>query len=216
MNKQRDSYQSRRRGAVLVFVGVILPALLVLMGVCIDVGTLYVLDARLQTAADLASLSGAMDLPDDLTADATARDIIAQHDPQFMANYEAGDIEFGRWNPKERSFDLGATPYNGIRVKVRQTQQHFLMGLVGIESTLVEAKAIAFADHMFTGWDSGGLIGRDWVDIPGDPFIDAYDVTAGPYGGENSYLPGSALTNGIATARGGPIVTGDVRSGVGN
>ena len=146
MNKQRDSYQSRRRGAVLVFVGVILPALLVLMGVCIDVGTLYVLDARLQTAADLASLSGAMDLPDDLTADATARDIIAQHDPQFMANYEAGDIEFGRWNPKERSFDLGATPYNGIRVKVRQTQQHFLMGLVGIESTLVEAKAIAFAD----------------------------------------------------------------------
>ena len=71
-----------KRGQTLVFFALLLPVLMGLTGLVVDVGTLYVEKARLQSSVDAAAAAGAMDLKtlsDHGTSEATARDFLQKN-----------------------------------------------------------------------------------------------------------------------------------------
>ena len=71
-----------KRGQTLVFFALLLPVLMGLIGLVVDVGTLYVEKARLQSSVDAAAAAGALDLKtltDHGASDATARDLLLKN-----------------------------------------------------------------------------------------------------------------------------------------
>ena len=69
----------RQRGGFLVLSAVILPLFLLIAGVCIDIGAMYLAKSNQQNAADAAALAGAQELPDADKADAMARDYLVRN-----------------------------------------------------------------------------------------------------------------------------------------
>lgn len=71
-----------KRGQTLVFFALLLPVLMGFIGLVVDVGTLYVEKARLQSSVDAAAAAGALDLKtlsDHGTSEATARDLLQKN-----------------------------------------------------------------------------------------------------------------------------------------
>jgi Flp pilus assembly protein TadG len=56
----------RRRGKVIVFMAILLPALMAFMSLAVDVSIIAAAWAHLNTAADAGALAGAMKLADDI------------------------------------------------------------------------------------------------------------------------------------------------------
>jgi hypothetical protein len=98
------------RGAVAVLVAILLPALIVLSGLVVDVGSWYVTKSQLQTAADFAALSGARSLPSSPTGAATVAQNVG------VANVPGATV-------------TSVTPYSGnsgdIQVTVSKTGSTF-------------------------------------------------------------------------------------------
>jgi Flp pilus assembly protein TadG len=131
-----------RRGAVLVWAGFIVLALMAFSAFAVDFGGFYVTAAELQTAADAGALAGARTLQRSSAIDAATRE--AQVDAMGVAITNAnrvwgsalaitGDsVQVGWWNPTTRSFGLavptGRTP-NAVRVGTSR-QTGFMLGRV--------------------------------------------------------------------------------------
>jgi hypothetical protein len=203
----------QRRGAVLVWVAVLLPVLLGIVGLSIDVGRLLIARAYLQAGSDMASLSGVIQLPDKDVARTAARDVLTANEPAAGGALEDGEMIFGTWDPPTRTFTPEAEPADAMMLTGSRNEDHsnpvplFFLPILGESFADTHAVAIAYAAPRVGGWYSGGLIG-------GTAIIDGYDINDGPYGGANSGLPGSALSNGSMTVHGTPVVTGDARPGV--
>lgn len=65
------------RGQAVIMMAIMLPVLVGFAGLVVDVGTLYVMKARLQNTVDAAALAGAQGLPDEGDAESIACDYIA-------------------------------------------------------------------------------------------------------------------------------------------
>lgn len=75
------SYLKKQTGATLVLTVAFILGLLGFTGLVVDVGNCYIEKARMQTAVDMAALSGANNLPDEITAKEVVTDIIhANHE----------------------------------------------------------------------------------------------------------------------------------------
>jgi len=125
--------QRRRRGAVAVFVAVLIPLLVGMAALAIDVGMLYNARAELQRSADAAALAAASDLGDYSHGDplVNARNRAAQFTQlnQVMGSgveLEETDVVFG-----SAAMDLDTGRYtfyetevfpNAVRVRVRRTE----------------------------------------------------------------------------------------------
>ena len=209
-----------RRGAILVWVSVLLTILLAMTGLSIDGARLFIMRAFLQTSADVASLSGVIQLPDTATALARARSVLTTNEASAGAALQDSEVLFGRWDPAARTFAEGAEPLNALRMTASRDTGHsnpvplFLLPILGQTMADVNAVSTAYAAPRVGGFFSGGFIGMRSVDIGGNANIDGYNFADGPYSDTNSGLPGSVLSNGSMRVHGNPVVTGDARPGV--
>jgi len=217
---KRRFTRPRRRGAVLAWMAFLLPVLLAATGLCVDLGRIFIGRAKLQAAVDLASLSAVIQVPNTVAGEAAAIDILTRNESEAAAGYQSGDVEFGNWDPDTRTFTPGGTPLNAARVSAGREAARgnpvplFFLPILGESFSDVTAVGVSFAVPRVGGFASGGLIGKEHVDIGGTSLIDGYDFNAGPYGGDNAGLPGTALSNGSMVVHGTPVITGDARPGV--
>nr|WP_240454583.1 pilus assembly protein TadG-related protein [Caulobacter sp. 17J65-9] len=111
-----------RSGAVLVYVGLTLAALLGVGALAVDGAQMYVTKTRLQVVADAAALAAAQELPDKAKATAAALGVAEANMPsaQNGAVLSAADLQFGVWNPDTRTFTAGGTA-NAVRVLAGRT-----------------------------------------------------------------------------------------------
>ncbi|MBC7820854.1 MAG: hypothetical protein IAG10_28550, partial [Planctomycetaceae bacterium] len=126
-----------RRGTILVLTAVLMIVLLGFVALTVDNGFIQLTRTQLQSAADAAALSGAMELSgtDDpaLVRANASREIV-----QTAAMYRAGDrasvtidpaadVTFGKlvWNGNSQNYSIqwgnDATPYNVVKVRAMRT-----------------------------------------------------------------------------------------------
>lgn len=156
-----------RRGTILVLTAVLMVVLLGFVALTVDSGFIQLTRTQLQSAADAAALSGAMELSgtDDpaLVRANAAREIV-----QTAAMYRAGDlasvvidptkdITFGKlvWSGDSQNYKiqwgLDATPYNVVKVQALRTTNSdsdnrlplFFAPAIGTKKADVSAEAIA-------------------------------------------------------------------------
>ncbi|MCA9248854.1 MAG: hypothetical protein KDA42_17125, partial [Planctomycetales bacterium] len=97
MNNNRKRWG--RRGAILVWVAVLLPVLIGFVGLTVDVGYIFTDQANLQAFADVSALTGALYLPTETDAENHAAAVLTNNDASAGAALAAGDVEFGNWDP---------------------------------------------------------------------------------------------------------------------
>jgi len=161
-------HQYRRRGTLIVYVAIILPVLLGLIGLASDTGYVYWTAHQLQNAADAAALAGAEHLVDSQNTALTAAYTTA------LANRAGGaavqvttqpsnpDVVIGTYNLSTGAFTANGIPANAVQVTARRTQGspagplNLIFGpIVGIATSNVSRTAIAVTD---TGPDAGIIL----------------------------------------------------------
>jgi len=118
----------------------------------IDLGMVYVSKGQLQTAADAAALAAAHDLPSATVAKSTA-------------------VEYAGYNGVAAADTTATTPYNGnanqIEVVCKETVSYTFARVLGLNSTVVTARAVAER--------SGGGLGAafDYAIFSGNKYPDS-------------------------------------------
>jgi Flp pilus assembly protein TadG len=108
------------RGQVLVLTVIMLVGLIGIVGLALDVGTIYFTKAKLVRAADAAALAAAAELPDSTEASGAAQDYVAENEP-------TADLEL----------PLGFPIDGQVRANVSmRARLHFLPIIPGISSLL--------------------------------------------------------------------------------
>lgn len=169
MKKKTKLLTNNERGAVAVYVGLLLIFLLMLASLAIDVGHLYAVRNELHNGADAAALAAASMLFDD-NGQLTRNAAIAEGERVATANRTGTQfigertVETGHWSftnqeftPnagttqtdwRERSFselDLDTGFINAVRVRTdRSDTPSFLAGILGIDQFFVTASAVAY------------------------------------------------------------------------
>ncbi len=223
---------TQRRGAVLVWFAVLLPALLIFVGFAVDVGLIYLTRSDLQNASDTAALAAAHRLPgysrdrqasfSEADARAAAVTFATKNLPteRHGETLDPSEIEFGQWDYAEREFLSGEWPYTAVRVRLKKTAENgnpmrlFFMTLINRHSQDLNVDSIAVAAPRLGGWMSGGLIGLERGRVTGEAYADGYDPLAGAYGPDN-ILDSGVTSNGPLTVDGGPYVQGLAKPGYG-
>jgi Flp pilus assembly protein TadG len=170
MMQRHSSLPSRtddRRGAILVLAAVLMIVLLGFVALTVDNGFIQLTRTQLQSAADAAALSGAMELSGTLDP-ALVRTNANREIVQTAAMYRAGerssvvidpakDITFGKyvWNSSLQKYVIqwgnDATPYNVVKVQAMRTTGAggdnrlplFFAPAIGSQYASVGAEAIA-------------------------------------------------------------------------
>ncbi len=91
MNKIRDCWKNKK-GITLVWGAFFLVLLLMLAGMAIDLGYMYVVKNQLQVAADAAALAGAAKLDG---SSSVAQDLVRQEAWKFACKNTAGSLAAG-------------------------------------------------------------------------------------------------------------------------
>lgn len=164
--------RSRERGAVAVFVAVILVALIGFTALAVDVGHLYGVKNELHNAADAGSLAGAHELFDKDNGDLTVAAAIAEAERvtplnstgNEMVNVNNITVETGHWSFttsqftasenttqvewQERPFselDLDPAFINAVRVVARRPDTpSFFARIFSLDEFLVSSEAVAY------------------------------------------------------------------------
>lgn len=120
--------KSRRRGAMLPLIAVLLPVMLIFLGFAVDLAYMQTTRLELQAAADSAARAGATRLSQDDSASgarAFAQQIAAQN---YVAgaplNLRNGEVEVGRTVRQANGkwvFTADGTPANAVRVTAQRT-----------------------------------------------------------------------------------------------
>lgn len=162
------------RGAVIVWMALLLPVLLGLAAFAVDLGSWYWQHRQLQAAADAAALAAARDLPADPTTAAT--------DAQTFASQNAPGSTMS-----------STTPYNSdsstIQVSVSKQGTSFFSGVLGISPPTITATAVARNPQTTT---NGTFF------YAGSTACNALTIT---HGGDN-FTQGSIWSNGGVSASG--------------
>jgi hypothetical protein len=117
--------------------------------VAVDMGRAYAYREQLRLAADAAALAGAINLPDVEAAREAAQHYAALNLPEFKNLIDAGDIEFGQWNPETREIEPSASAPNALRVTAKLSDDNdnalglLFAPILGHDSFDLAASAVA-------------------------------------------------------------------------
>ncbi len=114
-----------------LFVALLLPVLVGMVGLALDMGNLYMTQSRLQTATDASALAGSLELPYD--PDLSKGLVSKASRDMLRTNYT---------NATVTSITAG-TEVRSVCVQTKATVGALLLQTLGINSTLVTAKACA-------------------------------------------------------------------------
>jgi hypothetical protein len=141
---------SRRRGAVIVVVAILLPMFLIMAGFVIDLGQIYAAKSRLQATADASALAAAAMLANTTQARSEAQTYAGRNFPGHGTVVKSEDVEFGTWH--QGTFTPGGGSPNAVRVTARRAQANgnpvslFFGGFLGMQEANVNAAAVAMAN----------------------------------------------------------------------
>ncbi len=160
MTQGRKRKKPRRRGAALVLGAFMIIFLLGMAALAVDLGYLFLVRTQLQVAADSGAMAGAARLAESKaevvgTAQAFAdRHVAGGRNVQL----QPGDVEFGRWDFRTRTFDPAAGRANAIRVTTRRDATSggearlFFARVFGFDRHAVSAFAVAACVDNFDGF----------------------------------------------------------------
>ena len=156
--KSTKSLLRNEQGSVAIWLAGSLAMLMGVGALVVDVGNLYALDNRLQTAADAAALAAASQLPDADNVRSVATAITAQNLPPEIHGTAlvSSDVELGQWDSGTKVFAAGVNPLNAVRVTVRRTSASgnaaptFFAKVLGKDSVDIVAQAV-YASGRATG-----------------------------------------------------------------
>lgn len=209
-----DFRRSDRAAATLVLVAFSLTAIFAAAAIAIDLGRLYLTRQQLQVTASASATAATLDLPDESAAIGSALDIAEAN----MATAEHGNvlsssgIQIGNWDDETRTFTIGGTPANAVRVTTRRESAQgnpvasFFGQFLGVANHDVSASATAALLP-----DLIGAIGASGsVNITGNVTIDSYDSTAGSYDSQGGSDGGDIYAGGDVSIGGSAEVNGNV------
>lgn len=113
-------------GATLVVVAILFTIIVAMVGVVIDFGRGYTLKAQMQSACDLAAMSGAKELPDTSKAVSVARNVARQNgvnDDDIEISIEDGTKIKVDAAKKEKTYFFAAVGINDMNVSCHATAQ---------------------------------------------------------------------------------------------
>jgi putative Flp pilus-assembly TadE/G-like protein len=141
-----------RKGVFVVLFGILFTVLMAAGAIAIDFSRIWAMRNELQTAADAAALSGAVQLnkpPKNLYFDVdTAARGIASKNLAMGAPTTVDSIVWGQWqdNSTPPHFNPGVVPANAVQAWVSHSTRGLIMQALGITAPTVHANAIAWAD----------------------------------------------------------------------
>jgi Flp pilus assembly protein TadG len=141
-------------------------------GLAVDYASAVQTKSQLQTAADAAALSAALDLPDATRARTTAQDYVARvtGTPQSGTVTSAGDVVVGHYDPATRIFQTNVQPFDAVAVRARRTEasgnplQSFLLRFIGVGQMDLSAMAVAMRRGGETVCPTGGFFSANHIE----------------------------------------------------
>jgi hypothetical protein len=126
-----------RRGQIVMFVGLLFPVLLGFMGLALDVGFMYHVKRRMQTAADAGAIGGAQE--------------IWRANTTLVTSAAANDVALNGYNDKNATVTVNYPPASGpragdagfVEVIIGQQAPTFFMRIINQQSTFVRSRAVA-------------------------------------------------------------------------
>jgi len=195
-----------RRGAVLIYMAVLLGLMCAFASLAVDLGRAQVAKTEARRTADAAARAAVAGIPSGIsTAQSNAAWIAAANnmDGSAVALDTAQDIEFGTWDTTARTFTVlsgvARSNANSVRVTVRRTADRgtavpLLFGrVIGVSSCDVTASAIAA--------NTGSvyeLVGLDSVTVKNN-------MVVGTYSSSVTTDPSSHFVDDASVASNGPI-----------
>jgi Flp pilus assembly protein TadG len=147
IRRRAPAGHGRRRGAVLVMATAAMTGLMVITAIAVDLSRLFVLRTELQTAADAAALSAAMQLNGDRSRAAASAVTAVQANVAMGALSEVDSVRFGVWRPADRTFVRTSGPIgaDAAQVTVSRAATYLLGRFVTSGPVRVTARATAWA-----------------------------------------------------------------------
>lgn len=162
-----------RKGIVLVWVSLLTLLLVGALGFACDYAYVFLVQEKLQTVADGASLAGARQIRGDVTAVNNKAQLIASLNTvagttvqlaSNPGNAAGGDIVMGQWNPGTGQFTPTLSSPNAVKVVARYAGSSangpvsLLFGpIFGVSTTVVQRSSIAVA-NLWAGGNSGIIV----------------------------------------------------------
>ena len=219
MKRLRSHSIHRRRGAVLVFVGVTLITLLLCASLAVDVGYICALTAEAQNTADAGALAGAVMLQQGKSDELMkyVYEVIGMNQKrQGFLSLDDQIIEVGRWDSQYQKFS--ALPPDewedgafAVRVRaVRNNAQLFFAAIAGHTETDVWREAVAVGSR-----GCRGIWGLEGIRIGGNVVTDSYNSDDGPYASLTAEENGDLCSGRAIRISGSPDINGDAMAGYG-
>lgn len=154
---RRPESRHDRSGSVLVLAAAFLAVVFAFCSFSIDVGYIALIKARLQNAADAATLSAVVQLKDS-SLPASVRVQAAIADAQYLAQLNlpddgevlvASDVAVGEWDAETQTFIPNSQTLNAVRATVRRASANgnalplFFAPVLGHSQTNLSATSIA-------------------------------------------------------------------------
>ena len=140
----------KRRGAVVVMLGIMMVALVSVSAVSIDFSRLWALRNELQTSADAAAHAGAIQLvpPNNAGLTIATATTFANVNTAMAGTVTVDSVELGDWDNIGRTFTPlpAATHTDAVRVVVSRQSTGLIMRLMGVAAPRLKARAIGWAD----------------------------------------------------------------------
>lgn len=126
-----------RRGQIVMFVGLLFPVLLGFLGLSLDIGFMYHVKRRLQTAADAGAMGGARE--------------IWRANTTLVTSAAKNDVTLNGYDDKNATVTVNNPPASGphagdagfVEVIISQQAPTFFMRIIDQQSTLIKARAVA-------------------------------------------------------------------------
>jgi Flp pilus assembly protein TadG len=205
-----------RRGVALIYATALIVVLLGFVGLAVDVGRAQYLKAQLQVLADVAARSAAKGIVDSTTL-SKANAVAPYNAPSGgPSSFSAADVELGTWDAATKTFVVGATPSNAVRVTAARTSAGgnalpmLFLQLLGSSSADISAAAVAVGVSTTPAY---GAFGSNNIRMRGSSMIDSYDSSAGAYSASWTPDRGNIASNGPLVIDPESSIRGDAYAG---
>ncbi len=147
-------------GGVMILGAVVMMMILGMAALAVDMSMLYFERGKMQNAADAAALAGAYALKEPDTMEGFAVEFANLN--QNMVTIAEGDITLGEWDTETRTFTAGGEDVTAIQVIISAPRPTYFAFLLGFDSVVVSALAVAtFDEEINTCFLRGSKAGRD-------------------------------------------------------
>lgn len=138
----------KRRGAVVVMLGIMMVALVSVTAVSIDFSRLWTLRNELQTSADAGAHAGAVQLapPNNAGLTATVAASYAHVNRAMQDTVTVDSVILGDWDDVAKTFTPNAATTDAVSVTVSRQSKGLIMSLLGVVQPRLKARAIGWAD----------------------------------------------------------------------